>query len=461
MMDVSNLLRSQREFFLSGATRGEAWRRDQLSALGRALEARESLLTEALREDLGRSAFQAHATEFGCLRNELATATRHLRRWMRARSASSPWLAAPARASVIPEPLGVSLILGPWNYPVLLCLAPLVSAIAAGNCAIVKPSETASATSTVLEEMLRTTFPAHFVAALQGGPELAGELLRHRFDKIFFTGSSAVGRQVMAAAAVHLTPVTLELGGKNPAIICADSPLELAARRIAWGKFLNAGQICVAPDFVAVPRKLLPDFAKALASAIREFFGENPSASEDFGRIINRRHWQRLLDLLESGKILAGGQSDPDTRFLAPTLLEVADWDSPAMKEEIFGPILPLLPYDHLDDVVDNLARRPIPLAAYIFTKDRRIARNLLARVRSGGACINDTVAHITGTSLPFGGLGESGMGSYHGKAGFDAFSHHRAVLRRSMTIDLPFRYPPARIALALLKRSLPWLLRD
>lgn len=461
MMDVTNLLRTQREFFLSGATRGESWRRQQLAALGHAIETNESRLLDALRADLGRSAFQAHATELGCLRNELATATRGLRRWMRPRRTGTPWLAAPATGKVVPEPLGVSLILGPWNYPILLSLAPLASAIAAGNCAILKPSETAEASSAVLEEMIRTAFPPSFVACLSGGPAVARELLHHKFDKIFFTGSSAIGREVMAAAAPHLTPVTLELGGKNPAIVCEDAAMEVAAKRIAWGKFLNAGQICAAPDFVAVPRKRLPAFATALAEAIKAFFGDQPETSPDFGRIINERHFRRLSSLLQEGKTLCGGRADAASLYISPTVLAVDGWESPVMKEEIFGPILPLLPYDELDEVVEMLSLRPTPLAAYFFTSDRKRAENLLARVRSGGACINDTVSHIIGTSLPFGGLGESGTGSYHGKAGFDAFSHQRAVLRRPTRIDLPFRYPPPRIALALLKRSLPWLLRD
>ena len=353
----------------------------------------------------------------------------------------------------------MALIIGPWNYPAQLLLTPLASAIAAGNCVVLKPSELAPRTAEAITALVRENFAEEFVSVASGGPEVAEALLRERWDKIFFTGSTRVGRVVMAAAAKHLTPVTLELGGKCPAIVCADAPVGLAARRIAWGKFMNAGQTCVAPDFVLVSRGRREAFVAALKKAIQEFYGDDPSRCEEYGRIVNARHFERLVSYLGDGKVVHGGERKAKDLYLAPTILAEVAPDSPVMQEEIFGPVLPVLEFDNLDQALAMLRERPIPLAFYVFTPDRATQARVVAETRSGGVCVNDVVSHMVGSGLPFGGLGESGMGAYHGRAGFDAFTHCRAVMRLATWLDAPFRYPPAKFSLAGLKRAYRFLI--
>ncbi len=458
-MDFADLIHRQRAFFQSGATRPLAFRREQLEKFSAALERHESSLLAALQADLRKSPFQGFASELGPLRAEIRHALKQLSRWAAPVRRRTPWLVAPARGWVQPEPFGVALILGPWNYPLQLLLTPLVSAIAAGNGAVLKPSELAPRTAESITAMVRETFAEHFIAVVPGGADAAAALLRERFDKIFFTGSTRVGSAVMAAAAKQLTPVTLELGGKCPVLVCADAAIEQAARRIAWGKFLNAGQTCVAPDFVLVPRELRAALVTALQKSVREFYGADARQSVDYGRIVNARHFERLVNYLRDGKVVHGGEYDARELFLAPTLLTEVLPEAPVMQEEIFGPILPVLEFDHLADALALLRARATPLALYVFTRNRATEARVLAETRSGGACVNDVVSHILGTGLPFGGLGNSGLGAYHGRAGFDAFSHQRAVLRRATWLDTPFRYPPQKIPLAGLKRALRFLL--
>jgi aldehyde dehydrogenase (NAD+) len=460
-MDYPALVQRQRDFFQSGATRSLAFRRAQLEKLLAALNEFEAPLLAALKTDLGKSEFQGYASEFGLVQSEIRHALKNLARWTRLQRKPTPWFVQPARGWVQSEPYGVALILGPWNYPLQLLLAPLVAAIAAGNCVMLKPSELAPSTATVVMELVRKTIPPEFVGAVAGGPDVAAELLQIRFDKIFFTGSTRVGRVVMSAAAQHLTPITLELGGKCPAIVCADASIELAARRIAWGKFLNAGQTCVAPDFVLVHRSIRVPFVGALQAAIQKFYGADPSTSPDYGRIINHKHFDRLVAYLADGNVWHGGAHERATRFIAPTILGDVNWNSPVMQEEIFGPILPVLEFERLDEVVAQLQSRPTPLALYLFTQDRATETRLLGELRSGGVCLNDTISHMVGTGLPFGGLGESGLGAYHGQAGFGAFSHQRAVLRRGTWWDPPFRYPPQQLSLTALKKAFRFLLGD
>ena len=450
-----------RAFFQTGATRPVQFRLAQLARLSVALERHEAALLAALHADLGKSPFQGCATELGLVQMEIGHATRSLRRWAAPRKSRTPWFVAPARGWVQPEPFGVALILGPWNYPVQLLLSPLVSAIAAGNCAVLKPSELAPRTAETITEMIRDCFDEQFVTAVNGGAGVAEALLRERFDKIFFTGSTRVGRLVMAAAAKHLTPVTLELGGKCPAIVCADAPVELAARRIAWGKFMNAGQTCVAPDFVLVAREARDRFVTAMKSALQTFYGDDPARCVDYGRIVNQQHFERLVNYLPDGKIVHGGRHDAGNLFIAPTILTDVPPGAAVMQEEIFGPILPVLAFDQLDEALALLRDRPTPLALYLFTGDRATEGRVMAEVRSGGVCVNDVVSHMIGSALPFGGLGASGMGAYHGRAGFEAFTHQRAVLRRATWLDLPFRYPPQKLSLAGLKRAMRFLLGD
>jgi aldehyde dehydrogenase (NAD+) len=459
-MDVTAAIQRQRSFFESGATRQVEFRRERLGKLLAALEQSESVLLAALKDDLGKSSADAYASELGLVRAELRHAVRNLRSWTAPARRPTPWFVFPARGWVHPEPFGVALIIGPWNYPLQLLLTPLVSAIAAGNCAILKPSELAPRTAETIAALVREAFPEEFVTTFTGGADVAEALLRERFDKIFFTGSTRIGRVVMTAAARHLTPVTLELGGKCPAIVCADFPIELAARRIAWGKFLNAGQTCVAPDFVLVQQPRRDEFLAALKRSLAEFYGDDVQRSSDYGRIVNARHFDRLSSLLRDGVIVHGGARDAKDLFFAPTVLTDVAFDAPVMQDEIFGPILPVLEFDEVPDALAMLRGRPTPLALYVFTRNREVESRVLSGTRSGGACINDVVSHIIGTGLPFGGLGESGMGAYHGRAGFDAFSHQRSVMRRATWLDTPFRYPPQKLSTAVLKRAMRFLLR-
>ncbi len=460
-MDFTTILQRQRIFFQSGATRSVEFRLAQLKRLAAALEQHEAALLMALQSDLGKSPAQGYATEVGLVQMEIRHALRHLRRWSAPQHLSTPWFTAPSRSWTQPEPFGVTLIIGPWNYPLQLLLTPLVSAIAAGNCVVLKPSELAPHTAGVVEKLLRECFVEEYVFVAMGGADVSESILQERFDKIFFTGSTRVGRLVIAAAAKQLTPVTLELGGKCPAIVCADASLELAARRIAWGKFMNAGQTCVAPDFVVVADEVLDAFVAAMKQALREFYGDDPAQSPDYGRIINRAHFDRLISYLSDGKVAHGSQHNVKDYFIAPTILTDVDAASAVMQEEIFGPILPVLRFHQLDEALDILRTLPTPLALYLFTRNQETERHVLEVARSGGACVNDVVSHTIGSGLPFGGLGESGMGSYHGRAGFGAFSHHRTVLRRATWLDLPFRYPPQKLPLNRLKHAVRYLLGD
>jgi len=458
-MDFAAVVGRQRSLFQSGATRSLEFREAQLTLLQKAVVAHESDLLAALYADLRKSPQEAYSTEIAVVLGEIRHALRHLGSWMKPRARRAPWLAWPSHGMTRPEPRGVALILGPWNYPVQLLLSPLVVSIAAGNCTLLKPSEFAIHTSASISRLIRATYPEEHVAIVEGGRDVAEALLRERFDSIFFTGSTRVGRDVMAAAARHLTPVTLELGGKCPCIVASDAPIDITARRIVWGKFMNAGQTCVAPDFVLVDRRIRANLLQSLQRAIHEFYGADPQKSPDYGRIINRQHLDRLAAYLPSGHIEHGGQQDAADLYLAPTLMTGAPAISPVMQEEIFGPILPVVDFECLDDALALLRDRPTPLALYLFTRDRSTQERVLDTTRSGGVCLNDTITHMLGQELPFGGLGESGLGAYHGRAGFDAFTHHRSVLRRSLAIDPRLRYPPPRISLSRLKRAMRYLM--
>jgi aldehyde dehydrogenase (NAD+) len=458
-MDFASLTRRQRAYFQTGVTRPLAFRLAQLQRLEAALEAREIHVSEALHADLRKSPYEAYSAETGFVLSEIRHARRHLRGWMKPRRRSAPLLAWPARGAVQPEPYGCALVLGPWNFPVQLMLSPLVGALAAGNCAVLKPSECAPHTASAMAELIRATFPEDYVAVVEGDRDAAEALLRERFDTIFFTGSTGVGRAVMTAAARQLTPVTLELGGKSPCLVCADAPLAVTARRIVWGKFMNAGQICVAPDYVLVDHRIRAPLVEAMIRSIREFYGADPRQSADYGRIINRKHFDRLADYLASGRLAHGGQQDAEDLYLAPTILTEVPADAAVMREEIFGPILPVVDFQNLDDALAQLRGRPTPLALYLFTRDRATQQRVLAAVPSGGVCLNDTVTHILGKHLPFGGLHESGMGAYHGRSSFDCFTHYRSVLHRPFWFDAKLRYPPPRLSLTQLKSVFRFLL--
>jgi len=449
----------QRSYFRTGATLALSFRLEQLGKLRDAIASREAAILEAVKQDLGRPAEEAYTSEIGIVRAEIDVARKRLAAWARPRKVRTPLLLFPAASRIHTEPYGSVLIIAPWNYPFQLAIAPLVGALAAGNCAVLKPAEAAPHTSRLVAEMIGATFDPDYVAAVEGGAAETRALLEERFDYLFFTGGTQVGRIVMSAAAQHLTPVTLELGGKNPCIVDRDADLEVAARRIAWGKFINAGQTCIAPDFVLAHKAVKPALLEHLVAAIGKFFGPDPMASPDYGRIVNERHFDRLAALLRDGKAVVGGQSARPQRYLAPTILDGVSWDAAVMQDEIFGPILPVLEFEDLDAAIATLQARPKPLALYCFSRDRARQDEILRRVPSGGACINDTLGQYLNFRLPFGGVGESGMGAYHGKAGFDTFSHRKGVVRRATWADPGVRYPPYRTPLAVLRRVISFLL--
>lgn len=449
---ITALVHRQRAFFSTGETKSLDFRLAQLKALKQAILDHQPEILEALKADLNKPELEAYLTEIGVVK-EINEAIKHLRSWAKPKPVAVPLEQFPAKGRIYAEPLGVVLIIGPWNYPFNLMISPLVGAIAAGNCALLKPSELAPHTSQVVATLIEKTFDPAYVAVVQGGVEVSQAVLAEKFDHIFFTGSTAIGKIVMAAAAQHLTPVTLELGGKSPCIVDSDIHLEYTARRIVWGKFLNAGQTCIAPDYLLVDRRIKPALIEAMKTTIREFYGENPAQSPDYTRIISAKHFTRLAKLLEDGKILIGGDTNPDDRYIAPTLLDQVSQDATVMQEEIFGPILPVLEYDEIETAINFINSKSKPLALYIFSRNPKFQNRILQQTSSGGVCINDTIMHIAASTLPFGGVGDSGIGSYHGKASFDTFSHHKSVMIKNFWFDLKLRYAPYAGKLELLKR--------
>ena len=432
-----------RATFRAGRTRPMAWRKQQLKRLRALLKENEQALADALHGDLRKSYFEAWSSEINFTVNEIDHSLAHLDEWARPQSVDTPIAYQPASSEIRKEPLGVTLIIAPWNYPVQLMLAPLAAAISAGNCAVLKPSEVAQHTATLLTKLIPQYLDGDAFRVVEGGVPETTALLEERWDHIFFTGSTAVGRIVMQAAAKHLCPVTLELGGKSPCIVAADAPMKVAARRILWGKVWNAGQTCVAPDYVLVERGGEAKLLAAMKRTLQEFYPGDPKASPDYARIINERHFDRLLGLLEGQDVALGGGSDRGERYIEPTVVTGVDVDSPLMQEEIFGPILPIVPYDTLQQAIDFVNDREKPLALYVFTRKRATAEAVLANTSSGGAAINVSVLHLGVPDLPFGGVGPSGMGAYHGQAGFDCFSHTKSVFSKSALVDPPVLYPP------------------
>lgn len=433
-----------RAAFASGRTKPLSWRRSQLRALRRLLTEQRLPLEEALKADLGKSPVEAHTTEIGFVVNEIDHTLKHLAAWLRPRRVPVPVFLAPAKARLVREPLGTVLIIAPWNYPVNLSLAPLVGALAAGNAALVKPSELAPATSALLAETVPRYLDSEAVAVVEGGVPESTALLDERFDHIFYTGNGAVGRVVMTAAARHLTPVTLELGGKSPVIVDPGVDLATTARRLAWGKFTNAGQTCVAPDYVLAVGGTAEPLMRELSAAVTEMFGPDPSRSADYGRIVNERHFARLSALLRSGTPVTGGRSDIDDLYIAPTVLGGVDPDSPVMSEEVFGPILPVLEVPDLDAAIAFVNQRDKPLALYCFTDAERTKRRLTTETSAGALVFGLPIAHLTVPGLPFGGVGDSGMGAYHAQASLDTFSHTKSVLDKSLFMDtMRVAYPP------------------
>lgn len=451
--DTVELYRAQKAFFDGGATRPVAFRLAQLKKLKEAIASREAAILDALRRDLGKPEFEAYGSELGFVYEELRFIEKRLHRWAAPRRVSTPILQWPASSRIHPEPKGVVLVISPWNYPFQLLISPAVGAIAAGNCVLLKPSELAPHTSRVVAELVSSTFPPEFLACVEGAVEVTQRLLDLPFDHVFFTGSTAVGKVIMAAAAKHLTPVTLELGGKSPCIVDDTVPVEVTGRRIAWGKFFNAGQTCVAPDYLLVPRRLKQPLCEAIQDAIVQFFGDDPAASPDYARIVNDRHFKRLEGLMQGARVITGGKTRATDRYIAPTLLESPGWDAPVMKEEIFGPLLPVVEYDSLDDAIDRVKGLPRPLALYVFSASEESQEKVVSRLSFGGGCVNDTLMHLANPNLPFGGIGPSGLGHYHGKYSFDTFSHFKSVLKRPFYLDLKLRYQPYLDRVKLVRR--------
>ena len=435
-------LEKQRAFFRSGRTIPLAFRKKALKRLGRAIRQHEKEIYAALREDLNKSKTETFMCEVGMTLAELSYMLKHLEGWAKKKYVRSPLAQFSATSFTVKEPYGVALIMSPWNYPFMLTMEPLIGAIAAGNCAVVKPSAYAPATSAVIRRILRACFPEEYIFVVEGGRAENQALLDQRFDYIFFTGGVTVGKEVMAKAAKHLTPVTLELGGKSPCIVDSGADIAVAARRIAWGKTLNAGQTCVAPDYLLIHRSLQESFVEKFRDALRELHGDDAQKSPCYVRLVNDHAFERVASYLTQGKILIGGRTDPADRYIEPTLLADADPASPVMQEEIFGPVLPMLPFDTADEAVAFVNDREKPLALYYFGPEKT-GYDILRRTSSGGACLNDVVMHIANDNLPFGGVGNSGMGRYHGRDSFDAFSHRRGVVVAPGRFDLPLRYPP------------------
>ncbi len=453
MKEPSARIAEQRRFFQSGRTRSLAFRLALLNALKSAVERNEQLLCEALAKDLGKPQLEATIAETAVVIREIDHVCRNLKAWAAPQKVRTSLLNFPATAAIRPEPLGTALIIAPWNYPLQLMLSPLIGAVAAGNCALLKPSEYAPHTAAALDRLIGEVFDPRHVAVATGGPEVVQALLQERFDSIFFTGSARVARLVMAAAARHLTPVTLELGGKSPAIVDADADLAVAAKRILWGKCFNAGQTCVAPDYLLAHADVKEGLLQRMTALLTEFYGPDPRQSPDYARIVNPAHFERLVAYLGDGEIVAGGQHDAAERYLAPTILDRVSWEAPIMQEEIFGPILPVVTFTDEDELAEQVSRHATPLALYYFSRDREKQRRIPARIAFGGGCVNDTLVHLVEHNLPFGGVGNSGLGRYHGKASFDTFSHRKGVLNRGTWFDLPLRYPPYAGKLARLKQ--------
>jgi len=454
-MNIAEIVTKQRQYFATGITQSLDYRLSQLKLLKQVIQGHQNEIITALQQDLGKPKFEAYTSEVLILLEEINFVLKHLREWMKPQRAKISLGQFPARGLIYPQPLGVVLIIAPWNYPFQLLVNPLIGAIAAGNCVIVKPSELAPHTASLISKLIGENFNPGLVNAIEGGVEVSEALLAEKFDHIFFTGSTRVGKIVMAKAANHLTPVTLELGGKSPCIIDRDVDIKVAAKRVAWGKFFNCGQTCIAPDYVLIHATIYDQFKEALQTAVREFYGEDPQQSPDYGRIINQRHWDRLVNFLTDGEIVIGGKHDRENLYIAPTIVDKITWDSPIMAEEIFGPILPLLPYSDLSEVIEKINDRGRPLALYFFSENTKNQERIINSIPFGGGCINDTIMHLSSPYLPFGGIGDSGMGRYHGKYTFDTFTHYKSILKKSLRFDQQWRYPPYKINFDFLK----WLI--
>lgn len=442
-VNYTELVNSQLEFFNSNATKDVNFRVKMLKKLLEVLKSNEKLLDEAIYKDFKKSSFENYTTELSLIYHDINEAISNLKGWSKPISISTNLANIPGKSYIIPEPLGVTLTIGAWNYPYQLSLAPMIPALAAGNTAIVKPSELSLNTSNVMAKLINENFDSNYLHVVEGGVEETSELLKEKFDKIFYTGSSTVGKIIMKAAAEHLTPVTLELGGKSPTFVFNDANLKITAKRLVWAKFLNSGQTCIAPDYIFAEKGVKEKLISEIKKQILEIHGENPQQSDAFVRIINPRHYKRIVQFIDDSKIVIGGETDESDLYIAPTVMDNVTFDDEVMQEEIFGPVLPIIEFDDLDWAIKMIKARPKPLALYVFTSSNKNRDKIFHEVSFGGGAVNDAVMHLTNPKLPFGGVGNSGMGSYHGKAGFDTFSHFKSILEKSTLIEPPIKYPP------------------
>ncbi|WP_396953931.1 aldehyde dehydrogenase [Neobacillus niacini] len=453
--NYSYLVENQKAFFKTGKPKELAFRLEALKKLKSAIQANEKKLMNALKSDLNKSDFDAYTAEIGFVLAELSFTMKHLLSWVKPQKVKTPVTHIGSASYIYSEPYGVSLIIAPWNYPFQLAIAPLIGAIAAGNTAVIKPSELTPNTSALLAELIKGLYPEKYIAVVEGAVETSQALLKEKFDYIFFTGSVPVGRVIMEAAAKNLTPVTLELGGKSPCIVHHDANIKLAAKRIAWGKFTNAGQTCIAPDYLYLHKGIKEEFLSLFKDAIKELYGAEPLNNPNYTHIVSERHFNRLQSFLNNGEVYCGGKTDAQTLAIEPTVLTGITWSDPIMEDEIFGPILPVMEYESLDEVLKGIHNHPKPLALYIFSEHNEVQQEVLGNVSFGGGCVNDTVYHFVSPHLPFGGVGPSGIGSYHGKGSFDTFSHKKSVLKQTTLFDLPFRYPNVKNGLKIIKMFL------
>ena len=441
--EIDVFVEKQREYFASGETLNIKFRIEKLRQLKSLIIAKETEICEALRSDLGKSSFESYMCEVGMVLSELTYMIKHTKKFAKKRKVKTPMAQFASKSYKLPTPLGNVLIMSPWNYPFLLTIDPLVDAIASGNTVVVKPSAYSPATSQVIKEILNEVFEDKYVAVVTGGRKENASLLKKKFDFIFFTGSQSVGREVLKYASDHLTPVVLELGGKSPCIVDDSADIALSAKRIVFGKFLNCGQTCVAPDYILCDSKIKDKLVEELVNQVKLQYGESPLDNTDYGKIINEKHYERILKLIDTSKVVIGGNSNTETMQIEPTIMDNVTYNDAVMQEEIFGPVLPILTYDKFDEVYSNLTGKDKPLALYLFSKNSRRVKEVTNRISYGGGCVNDTIIHLATSEMGFGGVGESGMGTYHGKAGFDTFSHIKSIVDKKTWIDLPMRYQP------------------
>lgn len=438
-----SIINEHKKYYETGETKNIEFRLKQLDKLKSAIKSNEKLVIEALQKDLHKSEFEAYATEIGFLYDSIHYFIKNLKKWAKVKRVRTPMVHFGSKSYIYPEPYGTVLIVGPYNYPLQLVLEPLVGAISAGNCVVLKPSEFTPNVSKVLQKIIKESFAEKYVRLIEGEKETTSALLNSPFDYIFFTGSVRVGKVVMEAAAKNLVPVTLELGGKSPTIVHKDANIDMAAQRIVWGKFMNAGQTCVAPDYIYAHKDIRKKLIEKMKEYINKFYGRNPKESQDYGRIVNGTQMKRLIELIDSNKVIVGGDYEEESLYISPTIMGSVTWKDKVMEDEIFGPILPILDYENLEEVIKIINSRPKPLSLYVFTESKAVEEKVIASISYGGGCVNDTITHLATPHLPFGGVGSSGLGSYHGAKSFETFSHMKGVLKKSTKVNLNFVFPP------------------